>query len=318
MNTAIIILYSVGGVSSFVALTLTIALALLHRIYWTDPEALEHIYYILGYVPLQVLGGLLSIAVPRGTLYLEGLLSIYQSLAFNHFFSLLLFYFNRKGPEYFGINETFRLDEKERVNAAFIRKNVGEMFTRCRPEPCYFFFQYVVKPPSCLLIDLEEGVRQMIMTRAILALVMVVLDETSLFHYRGMDLNYGYLWMEGVKLLSTALAIYCTSTLLYIIKDVVWVYGARVKYGSLKFIVLFIPLQSFAFTLLHSWGCIPTFYFLPEWGPLRALESLYLTTLSIEMAFLALYHFWIFSIGEQGDTATIALDSDQSKEEEVI
>ena len=155
----------------------------------------------------------------------------------------------------------------------------------------------------------------MIMTRSILALITVVLDETSLYHYREMNLNYGYLWIEAVKLLSTVLALYCTSTLLYIIKDVVWLYGPRVKFGSLKLTVLFIPLQSFAFSALHSWSCIPTFYFLPQWPPSQALEALYLSTLSIEMAFLALYHFWIFSIGEQAETSLIPLDSDQSKED---
>lgn len=306
------IIYTLSGVTTFIACCLSLALVYAHWVNWADPVAQNHTVRIILLAPLYALCSLASLLWPRYFVYFNGVCELYEAYVLYQFFLLLLHCFAKRVTyiDYFGDGAEREIDRKKeipfeergRVTEAVQEARTRNYFEACRPvEVCGYV---LVEPTVTLLQRLHWIVAQYGPARLIYTLLVIGLYETDAYAHRSLSPAGAHFWMTGLINLSITLAVGGVLLFIVLVKQVIWQHDPVLKFGSLKLVIFFVFWQSVLFTALASGEVLPVVYFAP-WNTTETVDALDNTVVCVEMALLALYHIWIFRSDETRRTSTL-------------
>lgn len=245
-----------------------------HSIRGQDPEWKSHVLPLpllfLFYSLVSTLGLFLGREV---TLYLEGVVEIYQALMTRELFLLLLYLFNKQADFHFPREEIYTLLHKNKCsyNEDAARGKIEHYFIKC---PSILSGRL---PPSIHLLTLIESLILFSLMARFMSTLLSFLFLHQV-HFR----EYFYL-VEVFHFILSLLAFASLWLLILFLEGVIWMFLPRLKFLVLFIPSLMIPLQS----TLFSPG-LSSF--------LTGLESL----------FLLLSLYWIYPFGEHDLTSLIS------------
>lgn len=275
-SPVLLTLYVVVPLFTVVNVALTLGLAWQHWHRAHDPEVVGHTLHIIAMVPLYGLMAALCLAWPRHFLYFELVRESYEALVLWRFYQLMLLYLRRQSPR---------------------SSDVEEAFLALPPTPALYCCCWVT-PSTVLLRRLRYGVLQYLVLRALLPPIQVALHLLGLYSNRQPDPRGGYFWLTLVSTLSLSVALGALWLLIRLSRSVTWRYGPTTKLMAVKMVVFFVFWQSLLLSVAAYAGAIPTELLGRGWSLDLTAEVLHAALLSFELAWLALYHHWIFDVAE--------------------
>ncbi len=279
-----------------VALTLGLAWAHWHAA--QEPEVLGHTLHIIAMVPLYGLMAALCLAWPRHFLYFELVRESYEALVLWRFYQLLLLYLRRQSTQVFQHRDKCVVDTAALTEEAFVALPAQSL-------GCCM----AVQPSTGLLTRLRHAVLQYVVLRALMPPIMIALHALGLYSNRQPDPRGGYLWLTLLCTVSLSVALGALWLLIRLSRPVIWRYGPTTKLLAVKLVVFFIFWQSLLLSVAAYCGAVPPGLLGPGWSLDLTTEVLHSALLSFELAWLALYHHWIFAADEHQATASVLLTS---------
>jgi hypothetical protein len=291
-----ILLYSVSGGCVLATCVLTMVLGCRHLQNWADPVGQRLTLRVVALLPIYSLCSLASLLLPRLFIYFDSVRELYEAYVLHQFVLLMLHYFYRRAPAHFGLRNALRYEEKCHDSEVFASENLEELFTECEPVVMCCGWLVVEAGPRTLA-TLRYTVLQYLVMRTLFTVVAVPVHESGLYHHRDLDPSYAYFWLTALLTLSICAAVGAMLLLLGFVKKVVWAHDPTLKFLSLKLVICLIFWQSLLFNGLVYADMIPTLYFVP-WSATEVVGALDNLLICVEMAFLSLYHQWIFRYDE--------------------
>jgi hypothetical protein len=253
----------VGGI---IIILTTSYLVWQHYKYWVDPEAQAKIVPILFYPLVNlflycVLGGFLG----ERSLYPEEVGEIYGCVCLYIFFTLLVYYYRKRAPHHYKINETFEHKDKCTINDTYREKKVDDLFALSTNET--------------YLLPLTKYMLWVNVASHVITLILSIL-----FYEMGLG-KMVLPWLDGIN---TGLVIASSITIAFflgVVRPVISLYHPTIKFLFLSLPLILLSTQSFIL--------------LGELIPLRN------TLVCGEMVILSVAYYWVFPPNERTHTADI-------------
>jgi hypothetical protein len=303
-TAALITVYVTVPVLTVLNWTLSLGLMLAHWQQPQEPVARRRTLQVLAMVPLFGLTTLCSTVWPGQFLYFDLVRESYEAWVLWQFHLLLLHYLHRLGPAALGVSATFDHKNKCRVDTDYIMDTTEKLFVELPPQR---LFCMQLHPSVWLLTALRLCVLQYCVLRALLPPLMIALFELGLYGNRQPNAQGGYVWLALLCTLSVSVVLCALVVLIKLTQPVIWRYAPTTKLVAIKLIVFCIFWQSLLLSAAAYVGAVPPDLFNAAWPLDQTTEVLQSALLSFELAWLALYHYWIFVAEEPQLVSTVPL-----------
>lgn len=304
MTITLLILYIVTPILTVINLTLTVGLCWSHWNAAQEPETRNHVLLILCMVPLYGLMAALCVVWPQHYLYFELVRQSYEALVLWRFFQLLLHYLRRHSHQVLGaIDASFAHNQKCLINHDYANELTEKTFLALESQSLLWCCQ--INPSLGLFKLLRYAVLQYCTLRLVLPPIQVTLYLLGLYSNRQPE--GGYLWITLLCTISLSITLFALWLLIRLTRPVIWRYGPTTKLLAIKLVIFFIFWQSVLFSVATYFEAIPLIA--PGWSPELTTEVLHSALICFELAWLALYHYWIFASDEHQMTSIISLQA---------
>lgn len=282
-STATVASISLAGVTSILAILLTLFLIYRHLKHWANPVAQTYIVRILLMVPVYSVASWFSLLFVRQTIYFNLVRDCYESFVLYQFLSLLIHYFE--------VNMGNEVEEdNDNANAAVYLTYFDE---HEHPFPCCCL--PLIKPGRNFLYAVKECVMQYAFIKPALSIIAIILESCDLYHEGSISWRYGYMWITLIANISMTLSIYYLILFFDTIVEVIEEYKPLYKLLAIKLLLFFIFWQTLAIDTLYYFELIPQFLLVAEHDILNNI------LVCLEMFILSIANLWIFHYADYRD-----------------
>ncbi len=326
--------FGTGGVLWLFTAAATFLLMHRHLKYYADPTEQTYILRILALPVVYASHSLFAVLFFQYAVYMCLIRDCYEAFVLYQFFSLLVYYFNRNAPGYFStgtplspirsvgtdfsddslfetevtassptgdttmyIQESgdggteYDSNEEEDETRQSTSMYLSRVDMARHPIPCCCV---TLHPGLGLFIRIRRGVLQYAGLKMVLSLLAVMLQPYGLYGPGSFNPARAYLWLSLIQNVSVMIALYSLMLFYMLVHHIIKQHRPLAKLMAMKLVLFMLFWQSVLVACLYYTGLVPSLFQQALGGPEQSASVINNLLICIEMAVLALAHFYVY------------------------